>query len=67
MPLYKYKCLTCYEQFEELVLGNDEKPPCPKCKSEDVTRMVSLISSKGIASGCGDSYSTGSCSSSGFS
>lgn len=52
MPLYEYQCRNCGHKFEELV-GSGEKPvPCPHCKSADTQKLISLISAKGIASGC---------------
>lgn len=50
MPLYKYECNDCNEVFEELVIGSNENVNCPKCVSANVTRQVSLISSKGLSS-----------------
>ena len=52
MPLYKYRCEECGEVFEELVIGLQDRVPCAKCQSEKVSKMVSLISAKGIATGC---------------
>ncbi|MBU8933184.1 MAG: zinc ribbon domain-containing protein [candidate division Zixibacteria bacterium] len=63
MPLFKFQCIDCQEQFEELVLSSSEKPSCLKCASGNVVKMVSLISSKGIASGCGSSCVPSKCGS----
>lgn len=52
MPIFEYKCDDCGEVFEELVSGQTESVPCSKCKSDNVHRIISLISSKGISSGC---------------
>lgn len=32
MPILQYKCLSCGEQFEELVKKYDDKVICPRCK-----------------------------------
>jgi len=52
MPIYEYKCDNCGDIFEELVSGDTEKVPCPKCKSSSVHKLISLISAMGIAGGC---------------
>ncbi|MCK4301530.1 MAG: zinc ribbon domain-containing protein [candidate division Zixibacteria bacterium] len=52
MPLFKYVCEDCGEIYEELVSSESERVPCLKCKSENTHRLVSLISSKGLSSGC---------------
>jgi putative FmdB family regulatory protein len=41
MPLYDYSCRKCNEVFEVLVRGKTV-PTCPKCKSEDLERLMSL-------------------------
>jgi putative FmdB family regulatory protein len=61
MPLYEYQCKSCGSKFEELVSGNEEAVPCPNCKSADTLKLISLISAKGIASGCSACH-TSSCS-----
>lgn len=52
MPIYEYKCDDCDNIFEELVSGSTESVPCPKCRSTQVHKLISLISAKGIANGC---------------
>ena len=54
MPLYKYQCTKCLNVFEDLVSSSAPNPPCPRCNSAETSRMISLISSKGLASGCAD-------------
>ncbi|MFH2049073.1 MAG: FmdB family zinc ribbon protein [bacterium] len=61
MPLFKYQCLACNKIFEELVIRSSDKVACPECKSDKTIKMVSLISSKGISSGCGSSCTTAKC------
>jgi putative FmdB family regulatory protein len=41
MPLFDYTCKKCGETFEALVLKNT-KPACPKCKSEDLEKLLSV-------------------------
>ena len=44
MPLYKYRCNECDNEFKVLRLnGEDEDPECPKCGSKSVERMVSSV------------------------
>jgi len=52
MPLYEYKCMDCEHEFEELVGGDEPAPSCPACRSANTVKLISLISAKGIASGC---------------
>lgn len=42
MPLYEYVCRKCSHPFEELVYG-DEKAACPKCKTEEVEKVMSVF------------------------
>ena len=42
MPIYEYECKDCKHTFEQLVFQNDRTPVrCPRCKSENVTRLMS--------------------------
>ena len=43
MPIYEFKCLSCSECFELLVINKEEtiEAVCPKCKSEDFERIMS--------------------------
>ena len=44
MPIYEYQCDKCEERFEEyLTASTKPAPPCPKCKSRKVTRLLSSI------------------------
>lgn len=45
MPMYEYKCCDCCHEFEELA-GIDELPPCPKCKSAKVEKLMSATAIK---------------------
>ncbi len=51
MPIYEYRCASCTERFEEY-LSTSEKPspPCPKCGSADVTRLMSSINTEWLPS-----------------
>ena len=40
MPIYDFKCRSCSNKFEALVLK--KTPACPKCSSEDLERLLSL-------------------------
>ena len=43
MPLYEYRCDTCGQTFEKLVMHNDEQTRCPNCDGE-VHRLMSPFS-----------------------
>lgn len=47
MPLFEYKCAECDNLFEELVTSGEVKVYCPKCKSEKVSRLLSVFSASG--------------------
>lgn len=66
MPLYGFICQDCGEEFEELVLGGagTEDVQCPKCKTKNVERQLSLVaamsrtgssSASNLSSGCSTS------------
>lgn len=70
MPIYEFKCLNCQELFELLVMQNDEvlELRCPKCKSEDLDRVLSSTNYSMNAGAAGSQVSsqtrscaTGSC------
>lgn len=66
MPLFEYKCTDCDNRFEELVSSGDVKVFCPKCKSEEVSRQLSVFSASGKSSSSGLPCGKPSCGS-GFS
>ncbi len=45
MPIYEYKCNKCGYIFEALVFSNQPTTKCPKCESEDLTKLMSATSS----------------------
>ena len=72
MPVYEYHCGKCKNDFEELILGDEDGIQCPSCGSGRVKKIMSafahksgdkFVSSSG-GSGC-SSCSSGSCSSCG--
>ena len=42
MPLFQYACEECGQTHELLIRGN-EKPACPNCGSERLTRQMSAF------------------------
>lgn len=54
MPIYEYTCKKCGAEFEELVSAQDELPPCPKCRSGKVEKLMSACAVKTEGSGGND-------------
>jgi putative FmdB family regulatory protein len=55
VPLFEYKCSDCNHEFEELVSSSSQEINCPKCKSKNVTKLLSVFSSSvnnGSAASC---------------
>jgi putative FmdB family regulatory protein len=49
MPTYEYACNACNHNFSlvmSLAQLAEKKVSCPKCKSEDVKRLLSAFSAK---------------------
>lgn len=66
MPIYEFVCSKCGQEFEELILGSEEKVICPKCGSNQVTKLMSACKFKTggpIVMGSGTSNSSGGSSS----
>lgn len=40
MPIFEYACESCGKEFEALVRGA-ERPECPDCGTEDVSKLFS--------------------------
>ncbi|MCX5827792.1 MAG: zinc ribbon domain-containing protein [Deltaproteobacteria bacterium] len=45
MPIYEYRCKTCGEESELLVLGNDDPITCKKCGGDNLEKLMSAHSS----------------------
>jgi putative FmdB family regulatory protein len=45
VPIYEYRCLQCEERFEELV-RTPADPPCRKCGSLEVVRLLSVFATE---------------------
>ena len=55
MPLFKYRCNECQEQFEELVsFSESQNVECPNCKSMKMRRngTCMLCEDCGTTTGC---------------
>ena len=51
MPVYEYRCTSCDETYEEFLKSSTaEAPPCPKCGSTEVTRLLSRINTEWLPS-----------------
>jgi putative FmdB family regulatory protein len=51
MPIYEYRCDACSEAYEEYLSTSDKPtPPCPKCGSAKVTRILSTINTEWLPS-----------------
>lgn len=66
MPIFEYRCDDCGKTFEKLVFNSSQSDnvECEYCKSKNVQKLVSAISSAG-SSGTGSSAP--SCGFGGFS
>lgn len=51
MPIFEYTCCDCAHEFEELVATPDQCPPCPKCGSDNVTKLMSACAVKSDSAG----------------
>ena len=63
MPIFEYECKKCSHKFDIIYLpGEEEKPKCPKCDSEEVEKLISAagIRPHGIPKGRGG-FSVPSC------
>lgn len=62
MPMFEYQCDACKAEFEELVFGEPESVPCPKCGSTKTRKLISRCRSKmhGFGPGFPDAPSSGS-------
>jgi len=46
MPLYEYLCQDCSSE-QELLVGSGETPNCPKCGSQRLTKLLSVVAAPG--------------------
>ncbi|NLJ28450.1 FmdB family zinc ribbon protein [Desulforhabdus amnigena] len=63
MPIYEYRCKSCQNDFEILIISSDDQQnaTCPKCKSREVERILSCFcKSSAITDGAGSSCNAGS-------
>jgi putative FmdB family regulatory protein len=61
MPLFKYRCLDCQEEFEELVpFSLSHEMECPSCSSKNTEKLVSSFATIGSSTA---GTSVGSCGS----
>ena len=67
MPLYGFICQDCKDEFEELVLSSSqtEEVACPECKSENVSRTLSLVAALSRTGSSSASASSAACAPSG--
>ena len=65
MPIYEFRCLGCGHVFELLKLKKESEEAsmkCPQCKSEEVERILSVVSSV-VSSGKKSTQTVKNCSS----
>ena len=57
MPIYEFKCLSCFSEFEILVLKSDAEVHCESCASTQLQKLISRPTiGKGTAeTPCGNS------------
>ncbi|HYM12641.1 MAG TPA: zinc ribbon domain-containing protein [Bryobacterales bacterium] len=57
MPIFEYRCSSCHQQFEELVLSrkNRSRVECPHCGGTKVTPLISRFATQASSSD-GDCY-----------
>lgn len=49
MPTFEYRCRSCGNRFEYLVLSSSPPPACPACDGDDLEKLMSApaVSSSG--------------------
>jgi putative FmdB family regulatory protein len=67
VPIYEYRCLDCNEEFEALLLSNDDDVSCLSCHGPNIEKQFSSFgvksqsetqspsTSAGVSGGCGHS------------
>lgn len=45
MPIYEYQCMSCEEQFQSLVMGNNDEENllCPECGGGKLKKLISRV------------------------
>ncbi|MCF8081960.1 MAG: zinc ribbon domain-containing protein [Deltaproteobacteria bacterium] len=45
MPIYEYKCHTCKEEFQALIMNSEEQEAltCPACGGREMSRLISRV------------------------
>jgi len=51
MPLYEFTCASCEQTVELLVRNTTERPTCPDCGDDQLTKILSVPASPSIRSG----------------
>jgi putative FmdB family regulatory protein len=51
MPLYEYHCGQCDLTFESLIRSASDQPSCPKCRTRDVDKLLSVPATAHSAGG----------------
>jgi len=41
MPLHEFVCVDCGQEFEELILKEDETVTCPGCRGSNAQKLIS--------------------------
>jgi putative FmdB family regulatory protein len=60
MPMFKYRCRDCKEEFEELVsFDRSNDVECPTCQSHNTEKLVSTFATIGRNSTAKSSVSCG--------
>lgn len=62
MPLYEFECLTCHDEFEELVRNAEaaKEVTCPNCGQRKVKKKLSAFAAK-VSGGASASFSGPAC------
>ncbi len=45
MPIYEYQCLNCNNEFQKLILKQEEEEGllCPECRGLNIKRLISRV------------------------
>jgi len=45
MPIYEYQCLSCENEFQQLILKKEEEKDllCPECNGGNIKRLISRV------------------------